>query len=198
MYDAFGIYYDEDENLGLLAAGSRWTSGGNSKAARRARVAMQRRDRFGRWAEMGGGIAFPGRNSDGKIVKMVGRYVGPAEREGYMRVYVTESRGIRAGIYEVPCKVATVAKALGYETILDGKNLSQKSIQDAALLILKGAGTLEDILSNVPVVSKLGFLISTIIQFAGTVAFIIGYVAAKIISGREITGAADCSPKRRK
>jgi hypothetical protein len=112
MTYAFGIYFEDDDNLGLVAAGSRWTSGGNSAAARRARVARQRRDRFGRWAEMGGGIAFPGRNSDGKIVKMVGRYVGPAEREGYMRVYVTESRGIRAGIYEVPCKVATVAKAL--------------------------------------------------------------------------------------
>lgn len=112
MTYAFGIYFEDDDSLGLVAAGSRWTSGGNSAAARRARVAMQRRDRFGRWAEMGGGIAFPGRNSDGKIVKMVGRYVGPAEREGYMRVYVTEGRGIRAGIYEVPCKVATVAKAL--------------------------------------------------------------------------------------
>lgn len=117
MYDAFGIYYEEDENLGLVAAG-RWTSGGNSKLARRARVALQRRDRYGRWAEMGGGISFPGRASDGRVKKMVGRYVGPAERPDYMRVYVTEGRGIRAGIYEVPSKVATVAKALLSEEAL--------------------------------------------------------------------------------
>ena len=138
MYDAFGIYYDEDENLGLLAAGSRWTSGGNSKLARRARVAMQRRDRYGRWAEMGGGIAFPGRNSDGKIVKMVGRYVGPAEREGYMRVYVTEGRGIRPGIYEVPCKVATVAKAL----------LSEKDLGEAGVKLDVNGQRVGDVLDR--------------------------------------------------
>ncbi len=122
MYDAFGIYYEPDEVSSLVAAG-RWTSGGNSAAARRARVAMQRRDRYGRWAEMGGGISFPGRNSDNKIVKMVGRYVGPAEREGYMRVYVTQGRGIRPGVYEVPSKVATVAKAL----------LSEESLKDVGV-----------------------------------------------------------------
>jgi len=110
MTYAFGIYFEDDDNLGLVAAGNRWTSGGNSALARRLRVAMQRRDRYGRWAEMGGGISFPGRLPDGSVSKFVGRYVGPAERQDYMRVYVTDGR--RPGIYEVPCKVATVAKAL--------------------------------------------------------------------------------------
>jgi hypothetical protein len=110
-YNSFGIEFECDETQeGLVAAGNRWTSGGNSTLARRARVALQRRDRYGRWAEMGGGISFPGRLGNGTIEKFVGRYVGPAERPDYMRVYVTEAR--RPGIYEVPSRVATVAKAL--------------------------------------------------------------------------------------
>jgi hypothetical protein len=110
MTYAFGIYFEDDDNLGLVAAGNRWTSGGNSAVARRLRVAMQRRDRYGRWAEMGGGISFLGRLADGSVQNFVGRYVGPAERQDYMRVYVTDGR--RPGIYEVPSKVSTVAKAL--------------------------------------------------------------------------------------
>jgi hypothetical protein len=138
MTYAFGIYFEDDDNLGLVAAGSRWTSGGNSAAARRARVAMQRRDRYGRWAEMGGGIAFSGRNSNNQVVKMVGRYVGPAERPEYMRVYVTSGRGIQTGIYEVPSKVATVAKAL----------LGEDALADAGVKLDVNGKTVGDILDR--------------------------------------------------
>jgi hypothetical protein len=138
MTYAFGIYFEDDDNLGLVAAGSRWTSGGNSTLARRARVAMQRRDRYGRWAEMGGGIAFSGRNSNNQVVKMVGRYVGPAERPEYMRVYVTSGRGIQPGIYEVPSKVATVAKAL----------LGEDALKDAGVKLDVNGKTVGDILDR--------------------------------------------------
>jgi len=138
MTYAFGIYFEDDDNLGLVAAGSRWTSGGNSAAARRARVAMQRRDRYGRWAEMGGGIAFSGRNSNNQVIKMVGRYVGPAERPEYMRVYVTSGRGIQTGIYEVPSKVATVAKAL----------LGEDALKDVGVKLDVNGKTVGDILDR--------------------------------------------------
>jgi len=138
MTYAFGIYFEDDDNLGLVAAGSRWNSGGNSAAARRARVALQRRDRYGRWAEMGGGIAFSGRNSNNQVIKMVGRYVGPAERPEYMRVYVTSGRGIQTGIYEVPSKVATVAKAL----------LGEDALKDAGVKLDVNGKTVGDILDR--------------------------------------------------
>ena len=115
-YHAFGIDFEYDETTEGLVAAGRWTSGGNSPLARRLRVALQRRDRYGRWAEMGGGVSFPGRWPNGGIENFIGRYVGPAEREGYMRVYVTDGR--RPGIYEVPSKVATVSKAILKEEAL--------------------------------------------------------------------------------
>ena len=49
MTDSFGISDGNFDDSALVA--SRWTSGGNSAAARRARVKLQRRDRYGRWAE---------------------------------------------------------------------------------------------------------------------------------------------------
>jgi len=49
---------------------------GNSSAARRARVALQWRDRYGRWVEMGRGVNFSIRLKDGSIHVVNGVYVG--------------------------------------------------------------------------------------------------------------------------
>ena len=139
MTYAFGIYFEDDDNLGLVAAGNRWNSGGNSTLARRLRVAMQRRDRYGRWAEMGGGISFKGRfGNTGRVMDAVGRYVGPAEREGYMRVYVTSGRGLQTGVYEVPSKVATVAKAL----------LSEEALKDVGVNLDVNGNQVGDVLDR--------------------------------------------------
>ena len=139
MTYAFGIYFEDDDNLGLVAAGNRWNSGGNSAMARRLRVAMQRRDRYGRWAEMGGGISFKGRfGNTGRVMDAVGRYVGPAEREGYMRVYVTSGRGLQTGVYEVPSKVATVAKAL----------LSEEALKDVGVNLDVNGNQVGDVLDR--------------------------------------------------
>ncbi len=49
---------------------------GNSSAARRARVALQWRDRKGRWVEMGRGVNFNFRMPDGSVARASGTYVG--------------------------------------------------------------------------------------------------------------------------
>jgi hypothetical protein len=51
-------------------------SDGNSSAARRARVALQWRDKKGRWVEMGRGVNFRFRLPDGSIQVGSGNYVG--------------------------------------------------------------------------------------------------------------------------
>ena len=123
MTDSFGISDGNFDDSALVA--SRWTSGGNSAAARRARVKLQRRDRYGRWAEMGGGVSFPGKLSDGSTRTVIGRYVGPAKRDGYMRVEVTDPKaGVPKGVYEVNGRVATVSKA-----ILSGEQLEEAGVK---------------------------------------------------------------------
>jgi hypothetical protein len=123
MTDSFGIGDGNFEDSALVA--SRWTSGGNSAAARRARVKAQRRDKYGRWAEMGGGVSFPGRMADGSIKTVIGRYIGPSARDGYMRVEVTDPKsGVKLGVYDVNGKVATVSKA-----ILTGEQLEEAGIK---------------------------------------------------------------------
>ena len=123
MTDSFGIGDGNFEDSALVA--SRWTSGGNSAAARRARVKLQRRDKYGRWAEMGGGVSFPGKMSDGSVRTVIGRYIGPAKRDGYMRVEITDPKsGVKVGVYEVNGKVATVSKA-----ILTGEQLEEAGVK---------------------------------------------------------------------
>jgi antirestriction protein ArdC/DNA polymerase III epsilon subunit-like protein len=50
--------------------------GGNSAAAKRARVALQLRDRLGRWVEMFGGLGIKVKRRDGSTSALTGRAVG--------------------------------------------------------------------------------------------------------------------------
>jgi hypothetical protein len=50
--------------------------GGNSAAAKRARVALQLRDRMGRWVEMFGGLGIKVKRRDGSTASLSGRAVG--------------------------------------------------------------------------------------------------------------------------
>jgi hypothetical protein len=50
--------------------------GGNSAAAKRARVALQLRDRLGRWVEMFGGLGIKVKRRDGSTASLTGRAVG--------------------------------------------------------------------------------------------------------------------------
>jgi antirestriction protein ArdC/superfamily I DNA/RNA helicase/DNA polymerase III epsilon subunit-like protein len=50
--------------------------GGNSAAAKRARVALQLRDRIGRWVEMFGGLGIKVKRRDGSTASLTGRAIG--------------------------------------------------------------------------------------------------------------------------
>lgn len=95
---------------------------GNSSAARRARVALQWRDRLGRWVEMGRGINFKFRLPDGGIATAAGTYVGSDANAGYSGnwarkeannglVEVTGNSNIPDGIYSIRNNNAEVYKA---------------------------------------------------------------------------------------
>lgn len=98
-----------DELSSLTAA----FSAGNSSAARRARVALQWRDRKGRWVEMGRGINFKVAMPDGSIQSLSGIYVGGdsrgtikgnwAQGESTSKglIQVTNQPGVPDGIYAI-------------------------------------------------------------------------------------------------
>ena len=65
--------YFKVDNLSPIVAAF---GSGNSSAARRARVALQWRDRRGRWVEMGRGADFSFRMPDGSVARASGVYVG--------------------------------------------------------------------------------------------------------------------------
>ena len=83
-------------------------SSGNSSAARRARVALQWRDRRGRWVEMGRGANFRYRTSGGSVAAAPGVYVGVSSpRPGAANqspaglIQVTGDSNLPDGIYAV-------------------------------------------------------------------------------------------------
>ena len=79
---------------------------GNSSSARRARVALQWRDRKGRWVEMGRGANFNFRMPDGSVAKASGVYVGvrpkrPGENYTAGLIQVSGNKNLPGGIYAV-------------------------------------------------------------------------------------------------
>lgn len=76
--------------------------GGNSHAARSARAKLQWRDRYGRWVEMGRGVKFKLRRSNGSVVSVMGKFVGATDNAGFGQVYVqNDPNGLRDGFYQV-------------------------------------------------------------------------------------------------
>ena len=117
---AVPAYFKIDDVTALVAA----FSSGNSSAARRARVALQWRDRFGRWVEMGRGINFRFRLPDGSIQVGRGNYVGAGgdtrvENTANGPTLVSDSGlievsgipGVRPGLYVINSDNAAVYKA---------------------------------------------------------------------------------------
>ena len=103
---------------------------GNSSAARRARVNLQWRDRLGRWVEMGRGINFKFRLSNGNIATAAGTYVGGDSNAGYSGnwankaasnglVEVKGDANIPDGIYSIKNSNAESFKARLSETELE-------------------------------------------------------------------------------
>jgi hypothetical protein len=90
-------YFKIDDVTAITAA----FSDGNSSAARRARVALQWRDRFGQWIEMGRGINFRFRMPDGSIATGKGNYVGAGSNPVVERTSTGTSLTSESGLIEV-------------------------------------------------------------------------------------------------
>ena len=117
---AVPAYFKIDDVTALVAS----FNDGNSSAARRARVALQWRDRFGRWVEMGRGVNFRFRLADGSIQVGRGNYVGAGgdtrvENSGDGPTLVSDSGlievsgvpGLNPGLYVINSDNAAVYKA---------------------------------------------------------------------------------------
>ena len=113
--------YFKLDNLSAIVAAF---GSGNSSAARRARVALQWRDKKGRWVEMGRGVNFRFRLPDGSIQVGKGTYVGAGgdtriERTSSGASLVSDSGlievsgvpGLKSGLYVINSNNAAVYQA---------------------------------------------------------------------------------------
>ena len=100
-------------------------AGGNTSAARRARVKSQLRDRFGRWIEMGRDNKIKAR-WQGKTVNVIGKFVGASpDKPGYgMFLVKNDPNGIPDGVYHFKGKAVSSILAS-----LDSDYLKQKGIR---------------------------------------------------------------------
>lgn len=135
LASAIPLFFKIDESpiKTLLAAFG--FGGGNSSAARRARVALQWRDRRGRWVEMGRGIDFNFRLPNGDIGSAGGTYVGVNAARGYSTengkpvanaglVEIRGNNSLPDGIYSIESANATPIKAR-----IPGKALKRAGIK---------------------------------------------------------------------
>jgi hypothetical protein len=91
---------------------------GNSSAARRARVALQWRDKKGRWVEMGRGANFNFTMPDGSMGSASGVYVGVAPDGRNGLIQVTGDKNLADGIYSVtPQNVETFSARIPQEAL---------------------------------------------------------------------------------
>ena len=100
-----------------LVAGLLSFIGGNSRAARSMRAKLQRRDRYGRFAFMGGGFSFKMKMNDGSFRSFSGRVVGRGgeKDDGLVEVELLRgSNGINVAgqIVKVPANKGTAVKAI--------------------------------------------------------------------------------------
>lgn len=101
----FSEYDYELQPLTAGLAGRFWGWWKNyTSAERRANAALQLRDRFGRFAEMGRDHKFKFRNKSGVNENATGVYIGPASREGYGRFFVKDHPTLGTGVVEVSNK----------------------------------------------------------------------------------------------
>jgi hypothetical protein len=107
---------------------------GNSSAARRARVALQWRDKKGRWVEMGRGGNFKFSMPDGSSALASGIYVGvsPDGQNGLFQV--TGDKNLADGIYSVPAQNVEIFSARIPESALAKAGIKKKAPRNEALL----------------------------------------------------------------
>ena len=103
--------------------------GGNSSAARSLRAKLQRRDRKGRFAEMGGGWSFNLRMPDGIFRKVSGRVAGlPAGDNDGVEVEIKGSRYLPDGVYTTKASKGEAAKAILPEKARAGLPQVEKAV----------------------------------------------------------------------
>lgn len=108
-----------DEARPAAVTASLFLVGKNSSAARRLRAQMQRRDRRGRFAEMGGGWSFNLRLPSGLFKAVSGRVVGASGDDG-VEIEVRGNRHLPDGVYTMPSsKGEGVAAILSEEAVKD-------------------------------------------------------------------------------
>ena len=108
--------------------------GGDSKAARSMRAKLQRRDRYGRFAFMGGGFSFNLRGLDGLFGKLGGRVVG-AGGDNAVEIEVKGHPTVTNGIYALPAGKGTSSKAWLPESVdvKDSKSSTDLFIDESSL-----------------------------------------------------------------
>lgn len=111
--------------LAIIAAGNPF-SGENSFLARSARAKLQRRDRRGRFAWMGGGARFFTKGLKGFIDSVVGKFVGSDPKTNTFDVEVFDHPTLGTGIFRIPATNVEGVKAyiggkLGKMLALKGK-----------------------------------------------------------------------------
>ena len=89
--------------------------GGNSDPALRIRAQLQRRDRKGRFAEMGGGFSFAFKSSSGTVSRVVGKAIRKSGTED-IDVEVRDSDALPNGVYALPS-----AKGESFDTLVAAK-----------------------------------------------------------------------------
>ena len=95
------FFYKKHNSEMAIVAGLLSVMGGNSEVARRARANVQRRDRRGRFAEMGGGFSFVIKGLDGAFQGISGKVVGSSGETDVEIEVSGKEGGLPAGIYVV-------------------------------------------------------------------------------------------------
>jgi hypothetical protein len=108
-------------------------AGGNSRAEKAARAQLQRRDRYGRFAEMGGGFSFTIRGLGGSADKLSGRVVGASGTDD-IEIEVVGDEVIPDGIYALPASKGETVKAILSLDAVEGLP-ENKALVDQSLAI---------------------------------------------------------------
>lgn len=108
---AINLYSSKDADLlpkeftdpdALVAVGKNWRS---------VKAKLQRRDRYGRFAEMGGGFSFVYKGPTGPAARVTGTVVGQSGEED-VDVKVKGSKVLQDGVYSVPASKGESVKAV--------------------------------------------------------------------------------------
>lgn len=98
-------------------------------AWRSAKAKLQRRDRYGRFAEMGGGFSFNLRLGNGDMRRVSGKIVGQSGEED-IDIEVSDSDTLPDGTYSVPSRKGEAVKAIISKDAL--KSVKKENVREVA------------------------------------------------------------------